>query len=295
MTMARMQIIDGYGKLRQRLSGVVDDPDDPQFRLRFLADGDSWFSTGYTFPIDNLLKHFAFGVDTVALSIATPGRNLVGDCVRQGLDGPFGRYTGAQFGSRWDAILLSLSGHDLIGAESGLLQQEAGQSSASAYVDAGGFDRFLSTVHDGFAKLFAMIDRPGSSCAGAPVFVHTYDYIVPRDSPLRVFPNGPALGAAWMKPDYDRKGIRREMQPDIVKFLLQGLARCLDDIAAGPLGKFAGRQRFYVVATQGTLVPADPADQYATVDWENEIHPSPAGYAKLAAPYNAAVAARLGL
>jgi hypothetical protein len=292
--MARMQIIDGYGKLRQRLSGVVDDPDDPQFRYRFLADGDSWFSTGYTFPIDNLLKHLAFAADTVALSIAKPGRNLA-DCVREGLDGSFGRFTGARFGSRWDAILLSLSGHDLIGAESGLLRQEAGQGSAAEYVDASAFDRFLATIQDGFAKLFAMIDRPDGSCAGAPVFVHTYDDIVPRDSPLRVFPGGPALGAAWMKPDYDRKGIRPAMQPEIVKFLLRGLAARLQTIAAGPLGKFGGRQRFFVVATQGTLLPADPDEHGASVDWENEIHPSPAGYAKLAARYTAAVASSLGL
>jgi lysophospholipase L1-like esterase len=49
-----------------------------------------------------------------------------------------------------------------------------------------------------------------------------------------------------------------------------------------------------VVDTRNTLAPADPAATGSSGDWLNEIHPTPAGYRKIAARLSDAIDETLG-
>jgi type IV secretory pathway TrbF-like protein len=64
----------------------------------------------------------------------------------------------------------------------------------------------------------------------------------------------------------------------VVKTLMQMFAEMLRRVAADP-----SVHKFLVVPTQGTLEPT-------AADWQNEIHPSPAGFAKIAQKFQTALA-----
>jgi len=64
----------------------------------------------------------------------------------------------------------------------------------------------------------------------------------------------------------------------VVKTLLQMCGAMQNRVAADPTV-----EKFIVVPTQGTLTPNNS-------DWQNEIHPSSAGFAKIAAKFQASLA-----
>jgi hypothetical protein len=64
----------------------------------------------------------------------------------------------------------------------------------------------------------------------------------------------------------------------VVKTVMQLFAAMLNRIAED-----ANVEKFVVVPTQGTLSPDDS-------DWQNEIHPSSAGFAKIATKFQVALA-----
>ena len=292
--MTRTIVIDSTRSLSGIAPGAPDALGAKPIAARFLADGDSWFSIGYG-PVNNMLMHFDFPIPTSTVNLAAPGRTLQ-DVIDEGLSGRFGLFTGIPLGSAWTAILLSLSGHDLIAQEGGFLVQPNSPSAAPQdYVSPAGLAAFLAKVTENFVTLFQWIDRPDSSCRGAPVFAHTYDFIVPRDSPVRLFPHGPVIAPAEVKPVYDAHGVPAGVQSALVRYLLGQLANALNSLATSPSGQFNGSPRFFVIPTQGTLTPADPGNRFDSDDWENEDHPTPDGYDKLGRLYVEKVSATLGL
>lgn len=94
-------------------SGNQDDPDSPDYRYRILAEGDSWFSLG-GIPTSSLLFSFEFPDDTIIVNCATPG-GTIRRMVEMANDRAYRDALSAKGGSKWDLILLSGGGNDLIG------------------------------------------------------------------------------------------------------------------------------------------------------------------------------------
>ena len=90
------------------------------FGIRFLAEGDSWFTVGALNPLKNanLLFEMRFAQSAVAINCATPG-----DTLRRMVDtrrDP--AFVDLLIGPRkraWDGLLLSCGGNDLIDALGG--------------------------------------------------------------------------------------------------------------------------------------------------------------------------------
>ena len=251
-------------------------PDSPEFRHRILAEGDSWFSINAV-PGTNLLKALNFAFPTIILSMAEPGDTILRMSTL--VKNPWMRkfVTDRNFASPWDLLLLSGGGNDLIDSAGAILKVPAAADSTDPadYVDAAELARLVALVQDGFRRLAALRDEPGSACAGKPIVTHTYDYPTPRPSPTNFLifnAQGP-----WLYAAFEDKGTPQAIRIPVTKFLLDQLGDGIMVLARGP----EAIPNFHVVDTRRTLEPAAPEAIGRSGDWENEIHPSANGYRKL--------------
>jgi lysophospholipase L1-like esterase len=186
---------------------------------------------------------------------------------------------------RWDAIVISGGGNDLIAAFPHLLKTKITSADVDPtrperLVDAQALaklHRYLTESYTGFVNVR---DRPGSPNAGVPMFAHTYDYPTPNDAPARA-PVGIRLSGPWLFPHLDGRLPAEVWQP-LVDYLF-------DQVAEALLTLPAQLPEFHVIDTRGTLLRAHPGVTRASGDWENEIHPTRGGYRKLAAKITAAI------
>jgi lysophospholipase L1-like esterase len=265
------------------LSPVVGDP---QYPWHLLAEGDSWFSIG-ALPSSNLLYELRLKRWAQVFNIAYPG-----DTLRRVADLAANRDLSTwlakpNFATHFDALLLSAGGNDLIAAAPRLLRSEPAAGALpddpAAYVDAQALAALLSDLRDGIARIVALRDSEPSASRGAPLFVHTYDYLTPRNAPAR-FLNVPTRGP-WLYPVLVAAGVNAEMRQRVARLLVDALADTLLSLALPAV---------HVVDTRNTLAPADPASTGSSGDWLNEIHPTPAGYRKIAARLSDAIDETLG-
>ncbi len=283
--MPRAEII-GPDKLSGR---EVGDVNLNLYSLRLLAEGDSWFSLG-SLPPHNLLMALQFDKSAVVLDLAYPG-DRVSEMFRRMWD------YGAEFAGwmtmrstwRWDAILLSGGGNDLIAALPHLLRADIDAATVDPahpenLVDTDALallDRYLIESYRGFV---ACRDRPDSPNANVPMIAHTYDYPTPNDAPARAF--GVPIAGPWIYPQFNGRLPQAAWQP-----LIDHL---LDHVAETLLALPAQLPDFHVVDTRGTLIRAAAGAQGGSNDWENEIHPNAGGYRKLAARIADEVVQRVG-
>lgn len=213
-----------------------------------LAEGDSWFSIGGA--TTNLLMALDDG-DTLIVSCASPGDTLrtMSSLGNESLWLMLSQH----FGVRWDAVLLSAGGNDLL-------------CNINRMLDGGGLDRdrvtaTLDDIEYEYNRIIATI-RQSHDC---PIHAHTYDYPVsdPRGGWFRSWPLvGDKLLAA---------GIDPRTHAAIITSLIDGLAARLHRIAG-----------LIVHDTRGTLVPGKWRWIGWQDDWRNEIHPTRRGYRRLA-------------
>jgi len=231
-----------------------DDPNlveailDARFVRRYLAEGDSWFSVGgWT---GNLLMALD-AEDTLIVNCAYPGDTLA-DMGRS----LFARALAACDGvPRWDAVLLSGGGNDLL---RNCGRYVVPNPSAPINNDAL-LDRFAE-IERHLVRLLVLC-RAGQP--GVPVFMHTYDY--PPASRRWWFWNaGP-----WLAPVLAQAGVDRARWDSLAAMLIDELAARLHATAADWPG-------LAIVETRGRLLPQG---------WRNEIHPTAAGYAELASAW----------
>lgn len=251
-------------------------PYSPEFTHRLLAEGDSWFSINAV-PGTNLLHALTFEHPTIILNIAEPGDRIVRMSTL--VKNPWLRKftTESNFAARWDLLLLSGGGNDLIDSLDAILKTPAvaGSTDPVDYVDAPQLADLIDKIQKGFRRLADLRDQPGSTCAGKPIVTHMYDYVTPRPSPARFF-LGDALGP-WLLPALEAKGVPAEVHMPVARLLLGHLGDAIHALTEGP----ERIDNFHVVRTREALAPA-PADARGRVgDWENEIHPSAEGYRKL--------------
>lgn len=221
-----------------------------------LAEGDSWFSIGGA--TSNLLMALD-DADTLIVSCATPGDTLR-NISRLGNE-PFGMMLSPRFGARWDGVLLSAGGNDLLA--------DVGRVLYNGHLDRDLLGIALEGIGLGYRSMVETV-RLHHAC---PIHAHTYDYPVsdPRGGFFRAGP--------WIGNRLADAGIARHRHDGLIAELIDGLAAELRGVAALTLHD-----------TRGTLAPGRWGMFGWQRDWKNEIHPTRAGYAQLAAGWRIAPA-----
>jgi hypothetical protein len=175
---------------------------------------------------------------------------------------------------RFDAILLSHGGNDIVGPEMQQILRKAG----GAQPDAPWPDADLPDVVRAHVKLKAFSDAMDATFgdigevvahrdAHAPhsvVVAHTYDYAVPNGTPFKLGPL--RLGGPWMLPSLAKAEVPVGERDALVRWLVDRFSERLHAFAQA-------HAPFRVIDSRGTLVASD---------WENEIHPRPDGFALIA-------------
>lgn len=269
----------------------LDHPDEPfpvdLYGQRFLAQGDSWFSIGAIPPwlTTNVLMELRTARRAVAVNCAAPGavlRRMV-DNVKAPL---FARLLSGNIARRWDAILVSGGGNDLIeavGSPPGaardrrllLRPDERSGLDAASYLSDAGWQTFTTYLGAVFAGLMDLRDRGPNQAT--PLLLHTYAELRPRPAPA-----GPGLGP-WLLPAMQAFEVPEAEWMAIGQLLMRRLGTLLSTLAAERAARHPEAGAIHVIDSQAAhLVPADPGSTGASGDWANEIHPTPDGYAKLA-------------
>lgn len=227
---------------------------------RVVSEGDSWFS--FPFPergnlidrIEPALRRAALlrlekSGDTMARMLSPRNKGRLGVLL--------GRYA-------VDLLLFSGGGNDVVGApgfEALLRPRGDAASWRDCLVDRAVADR-LDLVDARYRELFALRDAFRRDCV---IVIHGYDYPVPADRGVRQL--GLRLRRPWMIPAMRSRGIVDPAEQ-------RAIARELIDRFAARLRALAdAHERVTLVDLRGTLGEGD---------WGDEIHPSRAGFAKLA-------------
>ncbi|MDQ6684890.1 MAG: hypothetical protein M3Z16_07170 [Pseudomonadota bacterium] len=265
-------------------------PDDPDYPWHLLSEGDSWFTIA-AIPSSNLLFELRLARYAQVLNLAYPGDTLrsIGDLAR---NTDLKRFLAKRnFCSRFDALLLSGGGNDIIGAAPTLIQPKPARGAdpalAESYVDAAALQALLDAIEAGYAGIVALRDSASSKSQGAPVFVHTYDYATPRNAPAR-FIGGVAIAGPWLFKAFAGSGLEIGLQQRISDLLIDRLAATLLSLDSDAGGASA-LPCVHVVDTRDTLVRANPTERGNSNDWINEIHPNGGGYRKIAARISARI------
>lgn len=270
--------------LQQIAPGQLDHPELPvaleSFRLRFLAQGDSWFSFGALPPTRtaNLFFRLPLPEACCAVNCAHPGEVMqrMTDTTRHA---EFLQLLSGARRRHWDGLLLSGGGNDVIDAlQSGpeqppelrlLARREEWRDTLEGerYLSDAGWETLSRHLRAVFDDLIDARDRRPEN-RGIPVVLHTYDFATPRDS-------GAGAGSGpWLFPAVQRYGIPQEDWVKLSRSLLTRLAQLLKSFTLA-------HANVHVVDTLGTLSPSSTEDTGATEHWTNEIHPSKEGYERL--------------
>lgn len=172
-------------------------------------------------------------------------------------------------------LFFSGGGNDIVGSElRGAILPFHPQRNAENYLDPVKWGALVGAIRTAYQVL---VDEIGPMC---PVFAHGYDYFVPSNREVKIFPGVPGPGP-WVWPEMTRIGI-------VDPALQRGIGRAMidqfnDDVLAKLEQDNAGY--FAHVDLRGTLDPDK--------DWQNEIHATRKGFEKLAKRFLATVDARL--
>lgn len=247
-----------------------------------LAEGDSWFNivgnTGALKP-RNVLETLSFKQKPTALVNLAKSGDTVTHIAQALHDGALEE---ALKYKKWDVILLSAGGNDLIDAltEQGqymvdgqplsiLLSPPAPQGYQS-FIDQQALGKLKQHLVDAYQRFHQY--KVNTVNQNTPVLIHTYDYPTPNNAKARcVVRLGP-----WLYSAFKRKNIPQVYWVEITDAVFQALRDTL-------LGLTAIHSSFHVLNTCDTLVRAAPNQTGNTHDWLNEIHPNAQGLEKIGA------------
>ena len=248
-----------------------------QYALRFLAQGDSWFSIGAVPPwlTSNLFDKLTLSKSAVAVNCARPGAELV-HMTDSTSNRTFLQLLSGRLARPWTALLLSGLGNDVISAAQSppgeppatrLLATAAEWGAAgdpARYVSEPGWATFRNHAKEVFNLLLQRRDAAPVN-RGLPIVMHSYDFVTPRNAAA-----GPNLGP-WLYKAVNAFGVPQQDWAALGRELLGRVRTLMLELAAA-------EPTIHVVDTQGTLTPAGTTDTGPTVHWQNEIHPTRTGY-----------------
>jgi hypothetical protein len=122
-------------------------------------------------------SEFRFRKQTRIVSCALPGDTIkhMSEIVKN----PQLRAALGAGGGRWDTILLSAGGNDLIDATDEILlpkaRRTANPQSPRDYCDGLRLDNLIKEIQDGYRRIADARDAPGATARGVPMLTHIYD------------------------------------------------------------------------------------------------------------------------
>ncbi len=265
------------------------------FQAKCLAQGDSWFSIG-AFPpafTSNLPVEMRFEKHVVIVNCARPGAELQHMTDTTSNPAFVGLLTG-RLAMKWDAILISGGGNDLIDAartgpaapiDKRLLlkadERPAGPLQGDDYISNPGWATFTDHIGQVFAQLLDLrdsgVNRP------TPLALHTYAHVMPRPSPA-----GLKFGP-WLQPAMLAFAVPPADWLAVSVALIDRLAAELQTLIAAREAQDPNCNVHLVDSRTAQLVLADQDATGSSGDFVNEIHPTRGGYVKLAAAWRAAL------
>ncbi|MDD5059067.1 MAG: hypothetical protein PHQ60_14455 [Sideroxydans sp.] len=246
------------------------------FERHYLAIGDSWFSISdlltpaflYTFGKDVPLKQ-----DTLIVNCAYPGRTL-SKMIDWSTSKKFHDLLYKKnFAWKWDAVLLSAGGNDIVAAAGGgMLQPCANPTSFRDFIIPGSMDIFETYFNDHFRYLVELRNNSELEANRTiPILYHTYAYVTVRNAPAnKVF--GP-----WLYNSFTSNKIPTQYWKE--------LSDCLMDELANTLRKQKTIHPNLTLIDSLANIPFVRAAEGSTGDsgdWLNEIHLNDSGKTKMA-------------
>lgn len=254
------------------------------FQKHVLAEGDSWFHFGYTPTFGqerNILDALQLKKSTVIANIARSG-----DTIKHISALESNPDLKESIGYRkWDLILLSAGGNDLIDALWGdysidgkkieILNQSVNSTDFMEYVNTDSLEALLACIEN-YYKFVAdlRVSLSNGLNTDTKIVVHCYDYITARNAPAKFF--GLTLGPWAYRAFTDKRyKVPTALWQSISDYIFEQLADRLVDLQSSI-------PHLVVINTLDTLTRADPGTKGDSKDWANEIHPNAGGYVKLA-------------
>lgn len=264
----------GFVKSGQKIEGTTG-PDDPNFQKRILCEGDSWFSLG-GLPSGNLLDPLKFSQSTLLVNLAKSGDTI--QLMSSMVDNPVlhGIIADAKFLTKWDAIFISGGGNDLIDWADRIICEPSSGAGESMidYVNRIDLAAFKREIQDHYRTIAGWRDASPEN-ASVPIVTHVYDYPTPRKAKAKVL--GVGYGGPWLYRAFMQYRVPEKFWISITDYLFESLAEALIELS-GSIKNF-----HVITGTREVLTRARLGTDGEDGDWLNEIHPTTAGYKKLAA------------
>lgn len=266
----------------ESLAGIVADSvgeahSEPLERMIY-AEGDSWFDRAGANLLDALRTPFCAAVVDFS---------HIGDQVRDLVSGHAARQTCAMFELfEFDAILLSAGGNDLRSTFSILYEEmarrRAGVAPSFPSAEVEWLAEPASLTHlvaDVVQNVGRFVDLRNASrnrrTRAAPIFVHGYDYLQPRPAGDTLYAGSRIGPGPWLYPSLAAAGLDDAQMAAATRDVVDELNRQLH-------GAIAPLDDVHVIDQRGVLAAAAPGSLGEDHDWLDEIHPSRAGFEKLA-------------
>lgn len=252
-----------------------------------LAQGDSWFSVGSIPPglTSNLLAQMELTRSAAVVNCARPGVELA-HMTDTSTQQSFRKLLTGRFAVKWDAILFSGGGNDLIDAASvgpteppnlRLLATPAERGpnppSGDAYISPPGWQTFETHLAAVFDALVAF--RDSGINTRVPMVFHTYAHIMPRPAPVGLG-HGP-----WLQPAMVAFAVPQSDWLAVSSALIDRLADLLAGLITAHRTTDPACELHLVDSRSVALVLGDPTATGPSGDFLNEIHPTRGGYTKL--------------
>jgi hypothetical protein len=201
---------------------------------RIIAEGDSWFSHPFLHDIIDCLYDDSYAV----FAFSEAGDSLMNMAFQS-------EFLDAVKNESPLCFLLSAGGNDLL--DSKFLDLLVSPEAEDLYKK----DLLQEKINELHANIMAILDRIHALNPGLPLFMHGYDYIVPRRD--AVF--------SWVYPVLVRKGIYNPLdQQKIIKNIIDAYNDDLWEISVKHQGQF------FHVDLRNTILSQD--------EWYDEIHPT---------------------
>ena len=257
------------------------------YERRCLAQGDSWFSIGALPPqfTTNLLIEMQLARRTVVTQCARPGKVLrrFTDTTREQ---DFLRMIRGPLAWRWDAILISGVGNDVIDAVGSPPDQPphlrllrtpaergAGPLAAADYLSTPGWATFATHIGTVFDALIDL--RDSGVNRHVPLVMHNYARLMPRPAPA-----GPLAGP-WLHPSFEAYAVPQADRLAVSDELTGRMDQLLRHMIATRQAADPATNLHLVDTRAGAgIVLADAGTDGTSGDWANEIHLTPGGYKK---------------
>lgn len=224
-----------------------------------LAIGDSWF--WYPFPGGSLVNNL--GELTASREQVIFAKGMNGAEAFDYVDGKYARPVRNAlrlYGSGLQAVFISGGGNDFAGYNDlrPLLKQDCRAETSAEGCFGSGLQGFLDNIDTYYRKLVGVIYT--HTTPDCRILMHTYDYAIPDGK-------GVFGDAAWLQPALADARVADVLRQACVVYLLDAFHAVLRNIAA------TDPQHLFVVDSRGCLRPQE---------WANELHPTPAGFARIA-------------